>query len=458
MPSPTEPDYPFSNISEDSADSSPYSTGPNHYGAAKVPAKPSRAKKFVIRGLIALVVLALLGGTGFMLSMKIKYGDFQPPHAPANVIVVKAEPRQFSEEIEAIGTAESNESANITATVTETVKAIHVEEGQSIKKDDPIADLNDDEQNAQLQEAAKSYHRYNELLSKKLGSAADRDTYQAQMDVAQAQLNNHHIVAPFDGVIGLRHVSVGDLVTPGTLITTLDDISKIKLDFAVPETYLAMLKIGMQVKAESVAFPDEEFTGQIYAIDPRVDPDTRSVMVRSLIENPDHRLRPGLLMTVQLVKRTYEALAIPEEAVGSTGDAHNVLVVGADHKVALKPIEVGLRMPGYIEVKSGLEQGDQVIAEGQMKTGPGAEVNITGEKTIDELSAQSLKYSTPRKQEALKSAISPNAAEPDGLPDAASQSNNAPQSATPPAAQPSSTEPSMPENTTQSPEKQEPQE
>lgn len=413
----------------------------------KVPPKPSRTKKFVVRGLIALLVLALLGGTAFMLTMKIKFADFQPPHAAANVIISKVETRNFSEEIEAVGTAQSNESTNITATVTETVKSIHVEEGQWVKKDDPIVDLADDEQQAQLQEASRSYNRYNELLSKKLGSAADRDTYEAQKDVAQAQLNNHHILAPFDGIIGLRHVSVGDLVTPGTLITTIDDIHQIKLDFAVPETYLGMLKTGLKVKAKTVAFPDEDFEGQIYAIDPRVDADTRSVMVRALIENPDHRLRPGLLMSVKLVKRTYDALAIPEESIGAAGDAHNVLVVGADKKVAQKNIEIGLREPGYIEVKSGLAAGDQVIVEGQMKTGPGAEVNITGEKTIAELSAQSLEFSTPRKQDALKNSIAQD-----------SQDNKMPdENAAPEAQKPETPTPETQTPVTENPEPKKPE-
>ncbi|OIN85734.1 MAG: hypothetical protein AUJ12_08445 [Alphaproteobacteria bacterium CG1_02_46_17] len=367
---------------------------------------PKKKKKSLWIKLVALVILiALLGGTGFMLFMKIKFADFQMPMAPANVVLTKVVPIPFEEVIDAIGTATSNESADITVTVTETVKSINVKEGDFVTAGTVIAELSDEEELATLNETTRSYMRYNELTKKNLGSAADRDTALARMDIAKAQLNERRIVAPFDGIIGIREVSIGDLVTPGTIITTIDDIDPIKLDFSVPETFLAAVTNGMSIKAVTEAYPDQVFEGKIYTIDSRVDPDSRSIRVRALVPNPDSKLRPGLLMKVNIVRRNFNALAIPEGALMTSGSVKSVFVVDADKKVSSKVVTTGLREPGYVEITSGLSEGDQVIIEGQMKTGPGATVNIVGQQTVEEAQAAALDFAIERKKEAIKSSI-----------------------------------------------------
>lgn len=368
----------------------------------ETPAKKSKLRRYIVTGLITLFVLALLGGTGFMLFMKIKFADLQPPMEPANVILSPVVPYEFKDTIEAIGTITASESATITATVTETIKAINAQEGQFVAKGTSIVDLISDQEQATLDQASKSYGRYNQLVKNNLASAEKRDEEQASFNVAKAQLDKRKIVAPFDGFLGIRHVNVGDVVQPGTVITTIDAIDPIKLDFAVPEVYLAALKQDMPIEATSAAWPDMVFKGKIYVVDSRIDTDSRAIMVRAIMENPDRKLKPGLLMKVQIIRDVKTSLAIPESAIQSAGQKKSVFVVGADKKVAEKVIQTGQREPGVVEVTSGLVAGDKVIVEGQMKTGDGATVHIASEKTLQDIIQDDAGYSIPRKQDSLR--------------------------------------------------------
>lgn len=363
------------------------------------PKKKSRLKKWAIRIALAVVVLGLLGGTGFVLFMKIKFADFQPPMSAPGVIVAPVVERNFVDQIEAIGTAQANQSAALMPTVTETVKSINVDEGEFVPAGTVIVELNSDEEQATLTEAAKSFDRYDQLARSKIGSEARRDEEQARMNVAKAQLGKRIIVAPFDGVLGIRKVSVGDMVSPTTMITTIDQLDPIKLQFSVPESYLAVLKPDLEIQATTEAYPGVVFTGRISAVDSRVNANTRAIMVNAMIPNADNRLRPGLLMKSNIVKSSRQSLAIPEEAVVSAGEKKSVLVVGADNKVVDTEITTGNRQAGYVEVLTGLKAGDKVIIEGLQKAQNGAEVKIAGEKGIDQTIKEAVTYSSERKQE-----------------------------------------------------------
>jgi len=364
--------------------------------------KPSKIRRYTIRGIIILFVLALLGGTGFTLFMKIKFADFQPPMSPANVVISPVTPYEFKEVIEAIGTITANESAILTTTVTETVKSINAQEGQFVSKGTSIIDLNSDEEEANLNQASKSYNRYNKLVKDNLASPEKRDEEQASFNVAKAQMDKRKIVAPFDGFLGIRHVNVGDIVQPGTAITTIDSIDPIKLDFTVPEIYLASLKNDMEIEATTSAYPDRVFKGKIYVIDSRIDIDSRAIKARAVMQNPDHLLKPGLLMKVKIIKVVKSSLAIAESAILSAGERKTVFVVDKDKKVVEKEIKTGQREPGLAEVLEGLSSGETVIIEGQMKTGNGATVNVVEEKKLSVMLSEDASYSIPRKQETLK--------------------------------------------------------
>jgi membrane fusion protein (multidrug efflux system) len=183
------------------------------------------------------------------------------------------------------------------------------------------------------------------------------------------------ITAPFSGRVGLRHVSLGGLVNPGAVITTLDDLSIVKLDFAVPELFLASLRSGLTIAAQSSAYPGSTFQGRVASVDTRVDPTTRAVAVRALIDNRDGRLRPGMFMTLRLVRAESQALMLPEEAIVPEEDHHFVFVVD-DGKAHKRPVSVGRRRPGEVEILDGLTARDTVIVDGTLNVSEGTPVSV----------------------------------------------------------------------------------
>lgn len=353
-----------------------------------------------------LVMAGLVGITAYSL-----YGKFQmwskmgpPDFGPAGVIVTLAESRPFSDRIEAIGTAQANESADITATQMETVDEIHFEEGQLVKAGTLLVELRAGEENAAFEEARKAYTRNTELARMNAGSIARKDEAKAALDVARARRDDRRVVAPFDGIVGLREVSVGDLVSPGTVITTLDDLDPIKLEFSVPEQYLSVLESGLEVKASTTAFPGEPFTGVIHTVEPRVNPQTRAVRVRAFIDNPDSRLRPGLLMSVAILRNERQSIAVPEEAISSIGDTTSITrVIEKDGQPVAENVAVtlGARRAGYVEILSGLAQGDKVIIEGGLKAQPGAPVTIKETRSIETQVQKAIDFATDRKEDAM---------------------------------------------------------
>jgi membrane fusion protein (multidrug efflux system) len=184
-------------------------------------------------------------------------------------------------------------------------------------------------------------------------------------------------------MVGLRRVSLGSLVTPTTVITTLDDTDTIKLDFDVPETSIARLEEGLMVEAGSAAYPDLTFRGQVSSVDTRVDPVSRTITVRSLVPNPDGRLRPGMFLTVVLLRDDVTALVVPEQAIVPEQSRQYVLVIGPDGKASKRQVRTGRRRPGQVEILSGLVDGETVIAEGSQKVRIGSPVEVVGEISVE---------------------------------------------------------------------------
>lgn len=248
---------------------------------------------------------------------------------PAVVTTTVMQPVAWSDAIEALGTAQANESVTLTAKVTETVDSVNFEDGQFVRSGHVLVDLSGGAEAAQLREEQAAFQEAQQQLDRQAGlvekgtiarsqldtQVAARDAAKARMDTIRARLKDRVITAPFDGVLGFRRVSQGTLVSPGTEITTLDDIRTIKLDFPVPETFLANVASGQKIAAQSAAWPETDFEGVVRAVDSRVDPVTRAVTVRAEIANPDARLRPGMLLTVRLLKPERQTLALPEIAL-----------------------------------------------------------------------------------------------------------------------------------------------
>lgn len=313
---------------------------------------------------------------------------------PASVIVEQARMDNFHDSIEALGTLRANETVEITADVTETVATINFDDGQRVKRGDVLVEMNSDEEKAlmreiraEVEEAEKQLERVRMLSERGAASESLLDEWQRSYDTAVARLaviksriEDRIIRAPFDGVVGLRNISVGALVEPGTLITTLNDDSRMKLDFTVPSVYLQILEKGLPVTARSKALGQSEFRGEIYSIDNKVDPVTRSVTVRALLPNDRGVLKQGLLMSVELYKNPRETVVISEEALIPEGETNFILVVREEENgpVAEKrEVEIGSRRVGEVEIISGLNPGEKVVTHGTMKVRGGQRVKIT---------------------------------------------------------------------------------
>jgi len=306
------------------------------------------------------------------------------------VIVSEAQEIAFPLTIEALGTTRANESIDIRPLVSQQIVAIRFEEGERVEAGRVLVELQSAEARAEvasakatLAESTSQLRRAQQLYETKAVSTSEldqrltrRDADRAALDAAEARLADTQVRAPFAGVLGLRNVSLGSYVTPAQVITTLDDTDPIKLDFAVPETALAQLMPGLAIKAKSAAWPGVEFAGRVDAIDTRVDPISRTVTVRAQIPNPEARLRPGMFLTVALLRDDIRALVVPETAIVPEQSRLFVLVVGADDTVELREVSTGRRTPGLVEVTAGLAAGEVVVVEGTQKAIPGSSVRI----------------------------------------------------------------------------------
>jgi membrane fusion protein (multidrug efflux system) len=315
--------------------------------------------------------------------------------APIGVFVAEVKSMPFEDRVEALGTLRANESVVVTASVTETVSALHFDDGDRVEAGQLLVEMTSAEEQAQLreararqQEAASQYRRVQSLAeqgtaSKSLLDERSRElqTARAQLVAIESRLSDRLVKAPFSGVIGLRNISVGALVEPGDPIATLDDDSVLKLDLAVPSVYLGTLRPGLPVTATSSAFGERQFEGELRSIDSRVDPVTRSVTARVLLPNDDRLLKPGLLMQVTLRKDPRDALVIPESALMPAGRDQFVLVAveGDDGvKAERRQIIIGTRRPGLVEVVSGLSDGERVVTHGTLRVRPGQPIAIKG--------------------------------------------------------------------------------
>ncbi len=309
---------------------------------------------------------------------------------PPGVLVAEVERVSFPLEIEAVGTTRANESVDIRPLISQRIVAIHLEEAQHAEAGQVLVELQSAEARAEvasakatLAESEAQLRRAQEIYKTRAVSASEldtrltrRDADRAALDAARARLADTKVRAPFAGVLGLRRVSLGSYVTPSTVITTLDDISLIKLDFSVPEVFISHLAHGLEVIARSAAFPDRRFEGEVVSIDTRVDPVTRSLAVRALLPNEPALLRPGMFMTVTLVRSDIEALVVPESAIIPDRSRQFVFVVGEGGIASRREVEIGRRAPGRVEVKRGLEEGEVVVVEGTQKARSGAPVRV----------------------------------------------------------------------------------
>ncbi|HEX6397110.1 MAG TPA: efflux RND transporter periplasmic adaptor subunit [Steroidobacteraceae bacterium] len=311
-------------------------------------------------------------------------------NAPAFVSVAPVRSEKVAQKLEALGNARANESVDISSKTSNVVTAVRFGDGQRVSRGQVLVQLDDAQTRADVAaaeaavaESERLYNRSRELMATEALSKAQFDQLEAtlkanraKLAAAQARLQDTVIRAPFAGRVGLRRVSVGTLISPGDVITTLDDTSVIKLDFTVPENFLSTLREGLAVRATAPAFSGRSFAGKVSSIDSRVDVNTRAVTVRALLANEDGALRPGMFLNVTLANDERETLIIPEQALTPEAERQYVFVV-ADGKVQRREVRIGSRRPGTVEVLAGLNAGEQVVVEGTQKVRDGAPVRTT---------------------------------------------------------------------------------
>lgn len=341
---------------------------------------------------VLLLLLPVLAAAGLW-KLFGAAGGGNPAYVPPvpMVAVAPVAMREIEERIEALGTTSSWESIEVRSTVTEFVEAIHFSDGQVVAGNDLLLTLVQREEVAKLAEArafldeqVREVRRIEGLVASKSMSRNQFDERKTLLEIArqrvagaEAAVADRNIRAPFAGVLGLRSVSPGALVRPETVITTLDDIATLRLDFPVPSTYLQSLRTGDKVRATTPALAGQQFTGEVIGIDTRVNPVDRSVRLRARIDNRERSLKPGMLLNVELHHGRRSALLVPEQAIIHYQRDHFVLLLErADgNRVQRRQIKVGLRIPGSAEVRSGLAEGDLVVTEG-LTVRPGQQVQI----------------------------------------------------------------------------------
>lgn len=335
------------------------------------------------QGLLVLLVLALAacGGSGDGGTAQV---------APPAVTAAEVEEVVWVDTIQALGTARANESVTLTAKVTEVVRRVRFEDGDRVEAGDVLVELTGQAEVAQLEEARAALNEAQKQLDRMEGlvaqgtipraqydtQRASRDSARARANAIRARLAERVISAPFAGRLGFRHVSDGALVTPGTVITTLDDTSVIKLDFNVPETALSTLSPGQAIRATSAAWPEQVFEGTVTSIGSRVDPVTRAVAVRASLPNPEDLLKPGMLMQVNLLAVPRRTLVVPELSVVQVGASSFVFRIGDDDVVEQVAVELGARRRGQVEVLAGVAAGERVVVDGTFRVRTGSRVAI----------------------------------------------------------------------------------
>jgi membrane fusion protein (multidrug efflux system) len=347
-----------------------------------------------------LVSLAILGAIGACGGLWYTY--LRPPaEAPAAMaapiagpaMAVEAAPVEIADielTIPAVGSLRSYESVTVSPEIGGRVAEILVNEGEAIKAGTRIATLDQSVYLAELARAEASLFMSNanlkravDLLEKKVGTARAKDEAEAAwkadeaaIALAQARLDKTVITAPFDGILGLRSVSVGQYLEPGDAIIKIEDIDPLRVDFRVPEIYFDKIRVGQTIKVTIDALDGAAIAGTVRAIDPLIDVAGRSIVVRAELPNGDFRLRPGLFAEVALIYDTIEdAILVPEQSIVPVGSETFVYRV-ADGKAARAKVKLGERFKGRVQVSDGLSPGDMVVTAGQLKIQDGMAVSV----------------------------------------------------------------------------------
>lgn len=354
---------------------------------------------FLVAAGAFLVLMLALGG------VKLLAGDKGPEGAKggggggggraAAVSQAIAAPRAFADRIEVLGLAKGRQSVTITSDATELVTAVRFRDGQPVAKGQVLVELKANEQDAgvaearaRLNQAERDYDRWNTLAQRGVAPRATAEQYRAALETARASLGaaqarklDRVIRAPFAGVVGISDIAPGALISPGSPIVSLDDLSLVRVDFDVPDRYLPLLREGMPIVAKPDAYPGETFTGRIARLDTRIDEQTRALKARAEFPNPAGRIKPGMMVRVSLEHGQRQGIAVPQSAVQYEADQAFVFAITqrGDKTVAQKrAVRTGADEGGFVEIVEGLQAGDKVVADGLNRVQDGQGVKVAG--------------------------------------------------------------------------------
>lgn len=335
------------------------------------------------------------------------------PHLIRTVPVVTGEVVEYplAQSISLIGKLAAERAVIIAPQVTGKIKQVAVASNQAVKKGQLLIELDDmktqaavAEANAFLNDEKRKLKEFEKLISRNAITQTEIDAQKASVDIAQARLASaqadlhyHSLIAPFAGNTGLINFSEGKMVSIGTELMSLDDLSSMRLDLQVPEHFLSQLSIGMQVAATSRAWPDETFTGKVVAIDPRVNEETLNLKVRVQFDNPKNRLKPGMMMSSTITFPAISAPMVPVQALEYSGTKRYVYVVNADHIANRTEVQLGARIDNQVLIENGLNIGDKVVVQGLVNMRDGLKIN---EVTLDaKASTRTAELSSPKATE-----------------------------------------------------------
>lgn len=362
-------------------------------------------RMLIMIGVVVLVVLALGAYKGYTI-----YQQIQMFSAPAPAISVSASTvaeRPWQQRIPAIGTLRAFQGVDLTVEVSGIVQSVLFNSGEQVKQDQPLVQMSSDVETANLATAKADldlarveFARGKKLVAQQNLSKSEYDRLAAENAKASASvkqlealLAKKRILAPFSGTIGIRQVDVGDFLSSGTYIATLQDISQLYLDFFLPEQDVPKIALGQTISFSVAAYPQQNFTATISAINPKVEDSTRNVQVRATLENPDNKLLPGMFANLQLLLPDNSAQkVIPETAITYTLYGNSVYVIaekkdeqgnvvkeedGQPQLVAQRRVvETGERRDGQVVILKGLQTGERVVTSGQLKLDNDAHVKI----------------------------------------------------------------------------------
>jgi membrane fusion protein (multidrug efflux system) len=350
-------------------------------------------KKKILTGVIVVVVIFLLALPKLDLfsnenSEPVPGGGQNQGILPVEAIVVKAE--KLDNKLVVTGSVLPNESLEMKSEVSGKISGIYFKEGERVKKGKLLAELNDDELFAQLEKEKHnrklnkdSEFRQRKLLEKDAISQEEYDNAlnrlnitNADIKLLEAQIAKTKIFAPFDGTIGLRYVSEGAIINSNTTIATLYNLSPAKIDFSVPGRYSTQVEAGKKIFF-TIENNARIFEGEVFAVEPQIDPNTRTLKVRAIADNSEGLLLPGQFVRIELILGTTDhALLAPSEAVIPELQGHKVYLGSGGVAKEVK-VEIGLRTERSVEIVSGLNENDTLITTGILQLRPGIPIVIT---------------------------------------------------------------------------------